>query len=67
MLTLFFDWHAVCNSDFGSQMLKISANEATGEPITLRLDGQITGRRMKLLEGTCEAQLNKGARVIYRS
>ncbi len=64
MLTLFFDWHAGCNSDFRSLMLRISANEATSEAITLRLDGQISGRWVKLLEGTCEAQLNKGARVI---
>src|SRR5258708_19852444 len=64
MLTLFFDWHAVCNSDLRSLMLRISANEATGEAITLRLDGQVSGRWVKLLEGTCEAQLNKGARVI---
>jgi ABC-type transporter Mla MlaB component len=45
-------------------MLRISANDATGEAITLHLDGQISGRWVKLLQATCEAQLNEGARVI---
>jgi len=44
-------------------MLRISAIEAAGEPLTLRLDGQVTGRWVKLLQRTCEAQLKKGARV----
>ena len=44
-------------------MLRISANEAAGEPVTLRLDGQVTGRWANLLQRTCEAHLEKGARV----
>jgi ABC-type transporter Mla MlaB component len=44
-------------------MLKISANEPAGERALLRLDGQVSGRWVKLLQGTCEAQLNKGAQV----
>ena len=44
-------------------MLRISTIEAAGETVTLRLDGQITGQWVKLLQRTCEAQLKKGARV----
>src|SRR5690348_1251104 len=44
-------------------MLKISADEAVGEPILLRLDGQITGQWVKLLRGTCEVSLENGSRV----
>jgi ABC-type transporter Mla MlaB component len=50
-------------SDVRSPMLRISANEAAGEPLTLRLDGQINGQWVKLLQRTCEAQLKKGAQV----
>ncbi|HEY6902749.1 MAG TPA: STAS domain-containing protein [Candidatus Acidoferrales bacterium] len=45
-------------------MLRISADEAVGQPILLRLDGQITGRWAKLLLGTCEAWLKNGSRVV---
>lgn len=45
-------------------MLRISADEAVGEPILLRLDGQITGQWVKLLRGTCEAWLKNGSRVV---
>ena len=45
-------------------MLKISADEAVGEPIPLRLDGQITGRWVNLLRGTCEVWLKNGSRVV---
>jgi anti-anti-sigma regulatory factor len=45
-------------------MLRISADEAVGEPILLRLDGQITGRWVKLLRGTCEVWLKNGSRVV---
>ena len=38
-------------------------NEAVGEPVTLSLDGHVTGRWVKLLRRMCEAQLKKGARV----
>lgn len=44
-------------------MLRISADEAVGESILLSLDGQITGRWVKLLRRTCEAWLEKGSRV----
>ena len=45
-------------------MLRISADDLTGEFISFRLDGQVTGRWVKLLQRTCEAQIKKGARVI---
>lgn len=44
-------------------MLKISVIEVAGEPVTLRLDGQVSGRWVKLLQKTCVAQLKKGVRV----
>lgn len=44
-------------------MLRISANELAGESVLLQLDGQISGEWIKLLEGTCEAQLKNGAQV----
>lgn len=44
-------------------MLRISAIEAAGGPVTLRLDGQVSGQWLKLLERTCEAELKKGSRV----
>lgn len=44
-------------------MLRISTNEVVGERVTLRLDGQVTGRWVKLLQRTCEAKLKKGARI----
>ena len=44
-------------------MLRISVTEADGEPIKLRLDGQISGRWVELLQRTCEVQLKKGPRV----
>lgn len=55
--------HALCNSLIREPMLRISTDEAVGEPILLRLDGQITGRWVKLLRGTCEARLENGSRV----
>jgi ABC-type transporter Mla MlaB component len=44
-------------------MLRISAIEENSEPVTLRLDGQVSGRWVKLLQRTCEAELKKGSRV----
>ena len=44
-------------------MLRISVTEAADEPVTLRLDGQVTGQWVELLQRTCKAQLKKGARV----
>jgi ABC-type transporter Mla MlaB component len=51
-------------SNWEKRMLRILADETDGEPATLRLDGRITGQWVKLLQGTCEAQLKQGARVI---
>ena len=45
-------------------MLKISASEAAGESVTLQLDGQVTGRWVTLLQGMCEAHLQKGLRLV---
>ena len=44
-------------------MLRISANELAGGSVLLQLDGQISGRWIKLLQGTCGAELKKGAQV----
>jgi ABC-type transporter Mla MlaB component len=44
-------------------MLKISSNEPAGARTLLRLDGQVTGQWVKLLQATCEAQLKEGAQV----
>jgi ABC-type transporter Mla MlaB component len=44
-------------------MLKISHIKTAGEPLTLRLDGQVAGRWVKLLQRTCEDRLKKGAQV----
>ena len=44
-------------------MLKISIREAPGEPVTMRLDGQVSARWVKLLRQTCDAHLKRGARV----
>jgi anti-anti-sigma regulatory factor len=32
--------------------------------MTLQLDGRLTGRWVKLLQGTCEARLEEGGKVI---
>ena len=45
-------------------MLKISVADAAGEEVRFCLDGQIIGRWVGLLQGTCEAALKKGTRVI---
>ena len=45
-------------------MLRISADEAVGELILIRLEGQITGQWVKLLRGTCEVPLKNGSRVV---
>ena len=37
--------------------------KSEGEEVTLRLDGQVTGRWVKLLKTECEARLRKDARV----
>ena len=48
----------------GNVMLRISASEEAGESVTVQLDGQVSGRWVTLLQGTCEAHLQKGLRVI---
>lgn len=45
-------------------MLKISAIQMAGGLITLRLDGQVAQRSVKLLQKMCEAYLKKGTSVI---
>jgi ABC-type transporter Mla MlaB component len=45
-------------------MLRISADESAGERVTLHLDGQVSGRWVKLLERTYEDQRKKGGQVI---
>ena len=45
-------------------MLRISAKRAAHKVVTVRLDGQISGRWVKLLQGTCERHLMKDAQVI---
>ena len=44
-------------------MLRISVVERASELVTVLLDGRVAGRWVELLQRTCEAQLNKGARV----
>lgn len=44
-------------------MLRISADNAAGEAVLVRLDGQVTGRWVKLLRTTCEALLRKRAQL----
>jgi anti-anti-sigma regulatory factor len=44
-------------------MLKISMIESTAELVKIRIDGQITGRWVELMQGMCEVQLKKGLRV----
>ena len=45
-------------------MLRISAKRTVRKVVTVRLDGQITGRWVKLLQGMCERHLMKDAQVI---
>jgi anti-anti-sigma regulatory factor len=45
-------------------MLRISTNAAAGGPVTLQLDGRLTGQWVKLRQGTCEARLKENAHVI---
>ena len=44
-------------------MLRISTNEPAGKSVLLQLDGRLTERWVKLLQGTCEAQLKNGAEL----
>ena len=45
-------------------MLRISVNNAPGEVITLILDGQLTGRWVKLLKSTYTLQAKSGQVAI---
>jgi anti-anti-sigma regulatory factor len=44
-------------------MLKISTIESTEELAKIRIDGQISGEGVKLLQNTCKAQLKKGLKL----
>lgn len=44
-------------------MLKISTIESTEELAKIRIDGQISGEGVKLLQNTCKAQLEKGLKL----
>jgi ABC-type transporter Mla MlaB component len=55
--------HLLQFPESGSSMLRISADEVSGEPVLLYLDGEVTGQWVKLLQRTCEADLEKGSRV----
>jgi anti-anti-sigma regulatory factor len=46
-------------SESENLMLRISAKELTGGRVLLQLDGQVSGRWVKLLQETCEARLNE--------
>ena len=41
-------------------MLRISTIESTEEMVKIRIDGQISGEGVKLLQKTCKAHLEKG-------
>jgi ABC-type transporter Mla MlaB component len=45
-------------------MLRITADMVTGKQIMLRLDGQVTGRWVKLLRSTCDAPLQTGVSLV---
>ena len=44
-------------------MLKISMIESTEEMVNIRIDGQISGEGVKLLQKTCKAHLEKSLRL----
>ena len=44
-------------------MLKISMIESTEGAVKIRIDGQISGEGVKLLQRTCKAQLENGLRL----
>jgi anti-anti-sigma regulatory factor len=41
-------------------MLKMSTIESTEESAKIRIDGQVSGEGVKLLQNTCQAHLEKG-------
>jgi anti-anti-sigma regulatory factor len=44
-------------------MLKISTIESTEEMVKIRIDGQISGEGVKLLQKTCKAHLEKSLKL----
>jgi hypothetical protein len=44
-------------------MLRITTTEAIGEKVKFRVDGQIAGPFVKLLQNTCESQMENGMKV----
>jgi len=44
-------------------MLRISVDKVEGETTMLRLDGQVTGRWVKLLQGMCDAESKEGSQL----
>ena len=44
-------------------MLKLSTIESTEGLLKIRIDGQISGEGVKLLQNTCKAQLEKGLKL----
>lgn len=44
-------------------MLRISADQPTGQAATLRLDGRVVGRWVELVRKSCEAALNEDKRL----
>jgi anti-anti-sigma regulatory factor len=47
----------------GVAMLKISTIESTEELVKIRIDGQISGEGVKLLQSTCKAHLEQGLKL----
>lgn len=45
-------------------MLKISISELSTRSVTLRLDGQISGKWVLLLQTICDVPLNQAMRVV---
>jgi hypothetical protein len=45
------------------QMLRISTIEEAGETVKLRIDGQVSGQWVKLLQKTCEGHLERGLQL----
>ena len=44
-------------------MLKISTIKGMGDKVTIRIDGQISGEWIKLLQKTCKSHLEKGLQL----
>lgn len=44
-------------------MLKISTIESTDEAVKIRIDGQISGEGVNLMQETCKAHLDEGLKL----